>query len=146
MYEVTRNLETRLGLAPTKIAHLIAQVNEHFPEAMVTGYEKMTARMTNHPKDRHVLAAGVRCRARFIVTSNLKDFPSRSLENLRMEAVHPDEFLMRLYEREPAIVVAKLQDQAATIQRDLGQILTTLRAAVPKFAAMVAESTRLEKF
>jgi len=31
--------------------------------------------MTNHPKDRHVLAAAVRCNAEVIVTHNVKEFP-----------------------------------------------------------------------
>jgi hypothetical protein len=31
--------------------------------------------MTNHPKDRHVLAAAVRASAEVIVTSNLSDLP-----------------------------------------------------------------------
>jgi len=40
---------------------------------MVSGFAKMTATMTNDPKDRHVLATEAKCQAQFIVTSNLKD-------------------------------------------------------------------------
>ena len=49
-------------------------MREPFPEAMVTGYENLIPSMTNHPKDRHVLAKtlvpllsgtrGVSCRIR----------------------------------------------------------------------------------
>ena len=35
--------------------------------------------MTNHPKDRHVLATAVRTGAQTIVTFNLKDFPEAAL-------------------------------------------------------------------
>ena len=35
--------------------------------------------MTNHPKDRHVLAAALRTGAQTIVTFDLKDFPEAAL-------------------------------------------------------------------
>ena len=38
--------------------------------------------MTNHPKDRHVLAAAARAGAKVMVTYNLKDFPSSSLARM----------------------------------------------------------------
>jgi hypothetical protein len=40
-----------------------------FPEAEVDGYQDLVDQMTNHPKDRHVLAAAVAARADFIVSS-----------------------------------------------------------------------------
>lgn len=97
--EVTRNLESRRKLSREKIAHLTEQVQFHFPEAQVEGYEKFTALMTNDPKDRHVAAAAARSKAQVIVTSNLKDFPPSSLAEWKIEARHPDEFLMDLYAR-----------------------------------------------
>jgi hypothetical protein len=42
--------------------------------------------MTNHPKDRHVLAAAVRTGAQTIVTFNLKDLPEAVLAPWNMEA------------------------------------------------------------
>ena len=44
-----------------------------FPAAEVKGYEDLIAKMTNDPKDRHVLAAAVKSGARQLVTFNLKD-------------------------------------------------------------------------
>ena len=95
--EVTRNLESRRKLSPAKIAHLTEQVQLHFPEAHVDGYERLTALMTNDPKDRHVVAAAVKANAQVIVTSNLKDFPPSSLAEWEIEARHPDQYLMDLY-------------------------------------------------
>ena len=66
--------------------------------------------------------------------------PAQSLANRGIEAIHPDEFLVRLYELDSVTVLAKLRDQAATIGRDLSQVLTTLRTGVPKFAARVVIS------
>jgi hypothetical protein len=61
--EVTRNLESPRKLTPEKIAHLTEQIQLHFPEALIEGYEKPEALMTNHPKDRHVAAAAVKANA-----------------------------------------------------------------------------------
>lgn len=136
--EVARNLESRRKLSPEKISHLLAQVGEHFPEAAVTGYEKLVASMRNEPKDRHVLAAAIECGAQVIVTSNMRDFPSESLLEWGIEAQHPDEFLLNLFEVYPAEIIAKLQDQAATINRALPRLLSTLGVGVPRFAGTVA--------
>lgn len=48
----------------------IGQMVDHFPGAMVTGHHFLIKSMTNHPQDRHVLAAAVRGRADLIVTQN----------------------------------------------------------------------------
>jgi predicted nucleic acid-binding protein len=142
--EVTRNLEGRRKLAPAKIAHLIRQIESHFPEARITGYQKLIDAMTNDPKDRHVLAAAVHFGAQVIVTSNLKDFPPDSLSKWRIEARHPDNFLIELLSHDPEAVVGKLLDQAATIDRPLPAVLRTLRAGVPRFAADVASRLGLD--
>jgi predicted nucleic acid-binding protein len=136
--EVTRNLKSRRKLSPEKIAHLTEQVQGHFPEAQVGGYEKIAVLMTNHPKDRHVVAAAVRARAQVIVTLNLRDFPLSSLEEWDIEALHPDEFLMDLYALDPVLVASRLHDQAAGIGQTLPDLLKTLRIGVPNFAAMIA--------
>jgi predicted nucleic acid-binding protein len=52
-------------------------MREFFPDSMVASYQPLVAQMTNHPKDRHVLAAAVASRADYLVTFNLKDFISR---------------------------------------------------------------------
>jgi predicted nucleic acid-binding protein len=133
--EVTRNLRSRRQLSPEKIAHLTGQVQLHFPEAQVEGYEKLTASMTNDPKDRHVVAAAVKAKAQVIVTSNLKDFPLSSLAEWEIKVRHPDQFLIDLYLIDPETVASRLRDQAATIGRSLPDLLNTLRVGVPNFAA-----------
>jgi hypothetical protein len=49
------------------------------PVAWIVRYEDLIPAMTNHPKDRHVLAAAVRAGAKVIVTYNIKDYPRSSL-------------------------------------------------------------------
>jgi predicted nucleic acid-binding protein len=136
--EVTRNLESRRKLTAENIAYLTAQVQLHFPEAEVEGYEKLTAAMTNDPKDRHVVAAAVRAKAQVIVISNLKDFPRSSLAEWQIEARRPDQFLTDLYALDPKTVISRLREQAATIGRSLPDLLTTLRLGAPNFAVMIA--------
>jgi predicted nucleic acid-binding protein len=72
--ELRRNL-LRHGVAETGVQHRIDQMLAHFPGSMVCDYRTLTAAMTNHPKDRHVLAAAVRGNAELIVTENIRDFP-----------------------------------------------------------------------
>jgi predicted nucleic acid-binding protein len=142
--EVTRNLERRRNLAPRKIVHLIGQIERHFPEARVTGYEKLIGVMTNDPKDRHVAAAAVQSGAQVIVTSNLRDFPAASLLEWDIDARHPDEFLVDLLGHHPAAVISKLQDQAATIGRTIPELLQPLQTGVPRFAAKAASRPGLD--
>jgi predicted nucleic acid-binding protein len=141
--ELTRNLESHRKLTPEKIAHLIGQMERHFPEAEVTEYEKLIEVMTNHPKDRHVAAAAAQTGAQIIVTFNLKDFPAASLSDWAIEAQHPDEFLVNILGNQPSAVVSKLRDQAKTIDRTLPDLLRTLGAGVPRFAAEVASGLGL---
>lgn len=73
------------------------QIKKYFPESIVEEYEPLIPLMTNDPKDRHVLAAAVRIKADVIVTFNLKDFSSESLQAWGIKAQHPDEFLLDLF-------------------------------------------------
>jgi hypothetical protein len=117
---------------------LIDRLERHFSEAQVRDYQKLIGVMTNDPKDRHVAAAAVQSGAQVIVTSNLRDFPEASLRKWRIEACHPDKFLVDLLGHHPAATVLKLQDQAATIGRTIPQLLQTLQIGVPRFAGMIS--------
>ena len=62
--------------------------------------------MTNHEKDRHVLAAAVKAPCEVIVTYNLKDFPGESIKPHGIEVKHPDEFLIDLYHIDSEMVAS----------------------------------------
>jgi len=89
--------------------------------------------MTNHEKDRHVLAAAVRCGAETIVTYNLRDFPRPALAAYSITAQGPSTFLKNLYELDPEEVLHTLEQQAGAIDKSFGYLLDRLRVNVPGF-------------
>ena len=71
----------------------------------VTGYEHLIPGLVlPDPKDRHVLAAAIRGGASVIVTCNLADFPQHVLGEFDIEAQHPDEFVLHLFDLAPGLV------------------------------------------
>lgn len=61
-----------------------------------------------------------------------------------MEAQHPDDFLIYQYDLNPAVVISKLHNQAADINRSLSHLLRTLRKGVPNFADTIARELELD--
>jgi len=143
--EVSRNLVTDRRATEAQAQRLIDLMTEAFDGAAVPrpAIDKLEPSMTNHPKDRHVLAAAVAGDAQAVVTLNLKDFPSEACEAFNVEALHPDEFLLDLYGLAPATVHAALTRQAATLRRPpmtLNDLLDRLAVTAPAFADAVRTS------
>lgn len=137
MAELEKALIQRIGLTPEKAAKRVNAIREHFADAIVTGSEALIPAMTNHAKDRHVLAAAVSSKAEVIVTLNLRDFSDSALAPFFVQARHPDRFLIELYDLSPEVVVHSLHAQADTINRSLQELLSTLRRVVPSFVDLV---------
>ncbi len=131
--EMKRALETKFGLPPTKTAYLERELRRHFKDCWVTGYEPLVRKMTNDPKDRHVLAAAVRANAQTIVTFNKRHFPPAATSSWNVEAVGPSVFLERLYTAAPDIVLDRIRHQATDLHRPLSEQLDVLAKAVPSF-------------
>ncbi len=68
--------------------------------------------MTNHPKDRHVLAAAVRASIGLIVTDNPKDFPTAACAPYDIEIQTADELLSYALDQDPPAVVGALRTMA----------------------------------
>ena len=96
--------------------------------------------MTNDEKDRHVAAAAVHGEAPIIVTFNLRHFRQEHLEPWGVAALHPESFLIEIFRQEQALVMAKLEQQAADRDRSLLQLLNILSATVPGFVSLVSDS------
>lgn len=137
MDEVSRSLQEKFGLSPPKAVYRESEIRRHFPEAWITGYEDMIPTMTNHPKDRHVLAAAARAGVKVIVTYNLKDFPNSSLAPYSITAQGPSTFLKNLYAIAPSVVMQTLEAQAAAIGQTMTYLLSRLRINAPAFVATI---------
>ena len=61
--EVERTLKSGFRYSETAVQRRIQAMKCTFPDAMVNGYEALIPSMTNHERDRHVLAAAVKCGA-----------------------------------------------------------------------------------
>ena len=137
--EMVRTLEDRFGIAPNKTAYLVDELRKHFGDAWVMGYAPLIGSMTNDSKDRHVVAAAVRCGAEMIVTYNKRHFPATALEPWGIEVLGPSTFLRFQYDLNPAAVIDKLHAQARNLGRSLPQQLKVLRAAVPSFVDVIVQ-------
>jgi hypothetical protein len=140
MVEVSRTLQENFRLSAQKAMHRENEIRRHFPEAWVEGYEDLIPAMTNHPKDRHVLAAAARAGTKVIVTYNLKDFPRSALAPYSIIAQGPSAFLKNLYGVAPSEVIRALNAQANAIGQDMQYLLSRLRVNVPAFVAMIEET------
>ena len=137
MSEVNRNLVENFGLTDDQVAYRESEIRRHFPEAWVDGYEDLISAMTNHPKDRHVLAAAVRSNAELVVTLNTKDFPGASLERYSISVAGPSTFLRDLYELDPETVWKTIERQAASIDKTVDYVLKRLSVNAPGFVTFL---------
>jgi hypothetical protein len=87
---------------------------------------ELTGSMTNHPKDRHVLAAAVAGRADVLVTENLKDFPPAAVAHLGITVAGQDDFLSGLLELYPDAVLDALRRQASRYRREPRTVMALL--------------------
>lgn len=142
MDELRTNL-TRAAEDSRLVEKRVATMKTYFPDAMVEGYESMVDSMTNHPKDRHVLAAAVRGGAEILVTFNLKDFPEAATSVFDIEVVHPDDFLLDQLDLHSGSTLQGLvdlvesYDSPAMTMDDL--LLALTRAGTPRFVAAVRD-------
>ena len=140
LVEVERALLTRIlpehPARAERVQRLLAAMRDAFPAATVVEDGDLLARLTNDPKDRHVLAAAVQSGAPTIVTMNLRDFPARALAPYTIAAKSPDQFLQELFGRNPTALLDVLTAQCAALQRPrtLGALLDTLAQHAPTFA------------
>jgi hypothetical protein len=136
--ETRRTLEIKLGLTSAQTMHLLHQLEIHFADAWVEGYNALIPAMTNHPKDRHVLAAAVVCGAQTIVTFNLKDFPEDALVYWNVEAQSPDEFLIHQYYLDPEAVFTVIREQSEQ-HGGWERLMSIHSRTVPEFVSLVQQ-------
>jgi predicted nucleic acid-binding protein len=146
--EVRRNLQVPSRLTEQQTQRLIDAMRAHFPEAEVANYERHLDRLSNHPKDRHVLAAAVESGAPVIVTNNLRHFRRAALSPHGVEAQSPNRFLVDLFDEQPALLVQIVTEQAAALRNPtttVTDLLDRLERSVPGFARRCAKALPREQ-
>ena len=110
-------LADRTDIDPRILDRTRAAMDEHFPDAIVTGYRTLAAELDlPDPDDRHVLAAAILGEADVIVTGNLRDFPASRLAPHAIAAQHPDNFISDLFETDPEAVLQAVRDHRAALR------------------------------
>lgn len=143
--EMVRNLIEGRRMDQERAGHLASLMRSAFEEAAVSdeAIAALEGSMTNDPGDRHVLAAAVAGGAEAIITFNLGHFPPEACEPFGVEATHPDEFLLAMYEVAPDRVVAELRRQADDLTSpawSFTELLDALaRAGAVEFANVVRD-------
>ncbi len=136
----TRNLVITGKMSDEKAMKLEGTITAAFPEAMVEVPNGLAEIMTNHPGDRHVLAAAVTAKANIIVTSNLRHFQAKDLTPWKIEAQHPDTFLTHLYDLDPDSILQVIQLWSQDLKKPpltFVELLDLLGKELPIFASKV---------
>jgi len=140
----TRRVHQKLSWPDELAESWRCKVEHSFPDAIVDDYEHLLEKVTNHEKDRHVLAAAIRAGASVIVTFNKKDFPETTLTPWGIEVCHPQDYLLTLYSMAPEIVVLKLNQMARKRDKDFIDLLLLLGKALPTFTSHLINDLGLE--
>lgn len=141
--ETRRTQVGKLGWEERLADSFQAQLRSQFPESLVSGYQHLVGDCVNAHKDRHVLACAIHSRAELVLTFNLKDFKEEALAPWQITAVHPQNYLLTLFELEPLLVMHQLgaisQKRGVAVEDhliDLGRFL-------PAFASRLLEDLEL---
>lgn len=110
-------LKNRPDLTLAQLNRTKKLMNTNVRDCLVTGYDLLIPTLElPDPGDCHVLAAAIHCRANFIVTFNVKDFPNSVFATYGVEAVHPDEFILDLINLDSTKVCQAAQKQRKTLK------------------------------
>jgi predicted nucleic acid-binding protein len=140
--EVRRNLIKTKYSTPEKVRYLIEQMETAFEDALVSGYESLIPEMKNDPKDRHVLAAAVSCKAQIIVTSNLRHFRPVALAPHDILAKSPDTFLLSLVGENRELMRQIVLQQANRYRnppKTFDELLDSLANQLPNYVKQLKE-------
>jgi len=110
-------LKNRPDLTRSQVERTRQLMDKAAPDALITGYEHLIPGLVlPDERDRHVLAAAIHGAASVIVTCNLMDFPLQALQEFDIEAQHPDEFILSLFELSPALVAEAAENHRTSLK------------------------------
>jgi predicted nucleic acid-binding protein len=138
IFRELRSTLLRMGYTMAQATRRISAMDAAFEDAKVTGYERMVASMTNDPKDRHVLAAAVRCAAHAIVTDNARHFPPGSVKLYNLEILTPDQFLVRQFHSNEELLRERIAAQAVARGVGMEHLMVRLAKCAPAMVGLLA--------
>jgi hypothetical protein len=147
--EWVRNLlRNRPDLDAALLRHTAERMARAIPDALIEGYEQFIPNIhLPDSEDRHVVAAALVGHADAIVTFNQRDFPAAVLTPLRLEAQHPDDFVvnqLHLNHTEALKAVKAMRARLERPSQTAAQLLETLqRCGMPQTALFLAENAIL---
>jgi predicted nucleic acid-binding protein len=135
-------LRERPGLS-RQLRRTALQMRRTLPEAQVeVDEEDRPSVALPDPNDMHILAAALASNAGAIVTFNVDDFPASALDRLEIEALTPDQQLLRLATADPEGVVAAAATMRARLRTPpvaaSAYAAGFARTGCPRFAAWLA--------
>lgn len=142
--EVVRSIARRRpDLSIAVLRKRTAAMQAALQDATVEGYEGLIPTFRDLGDDAHVAAAAVFGRADVIVTSNVRDFPARLLDQYRIAVQPPDDFLTYHWWLDAVAVVEVLMRQSKGTSRpplSPDDILFRLEVLAPAFVHLVRGS------
>lgn len=136
----------RMGHARENAEWRVNLMRAHFPEAMVTRADDIQfSPGLPDPDDEHVLAVAVTSEAQAIITINLRDFPTDVCARHDIEVLHPDEFLVSLFDLAPDVVCNVIVEQSRDLQNPavpVWRLVAGLKRDAPEFSDLVETELR----
>lgn len=126
-------LKDRKDLTKDQLYRTRDLMNQNVRDCIVENYSHYIPTIDlPDPNDKHVVAAAIHSSASVIVTYNIKDFPSATLQKFDIEAQqHPDEFISDLFDLDSALVCRAAKCQRLTLKNpplDVDQYLKNLES------------------
>ena len=127
---ITSVLSNRQDLNRKQLERARDKMNEHVRDCLVEDYQHLIPQIALPDlDDRYALAAAIHSNSSVIVTYNLKDFPKRNTDKYFVEAKHPDEFLVSLFDASPETVCLAAKRHRVSLKnppKTVGEYLATL--------------------
>lgn len=115
--EWMRNLKVKRPDIAARLPRLRQQIDENFMDSLVTGYEHFIPCITlPDAGDCHVVAAAIKAGAELIVTCNLKHFPNSTLAAFGIEAIHPDDFFVDIFDLSAGKVLGAVAEMRGALK------------------------------
>lgn len=145
MGEVREHITEVWSNVPQRVQNAyLASIDRAFPYSSVTGWQTLVDGLDlPDADDRHVLAAAIAGGADRIVTINLDDFPVPALARYGILPIHPDSFLLELFDSDRDLgmeVIHEVHRGKKHPPRSLSEEIQGLRMQMmPRFAQAVQD-------